>query len=71
MIQVGAFVIEKNAHKLKEKLLKFTTHPVDIFFEDRLFKVQAGEFKGIEEAYKHLHNIIKRRFPEAFIARNP
>ncbi len=69
VIQVGAFVMEQNAIKVKEDLIKKTDLPVDIFFEDGLHKVQISGFQGRKKAFEYLPKLAKRGYREAFVVR--
>ena len=68
-IQVGAFIKEQNAKSVKEQILKITDHPVDILFEDDLYKVQVWGFNGRKEALKYLPKFKNKRYPNAFVVR--
>ena len=69
LIQVGAFSKEKNAVNAKIMLLKITDNPVDIMFEDGLYKVQISGFSGRKEGLAFIPKLVKRGFPEAFVVR--
>ena len=69
IIQVGAFSIEANAVKAKETLLRITDNPVDIMWEDGLYKVQISGFNGRKEGLDFIPKIHKKGFPEAFVVR--
>ncbi len=69
IIQVGAFAIENNAINARESLRKITDHPIDIMFEDALFKVQISGFQGRKEGLEFIPKLVKRGFPEAFVVR--
>ena len=68
-IQVGAFIKEQNAIQVKQQLIRTTDHPVDILFEDGLYKVQIWGFKGRKEALEYLPKFKRKGFPAAFVVR--
>ncbi len=69
IIQVGAFAKEKNAVMTKEELLKISSHPVDIMWQDRLYKVQISGFQGRKESVEYIPKLNKKGFTEAFVVR--
>jgi len=68
-IQIGAFMKELNAIKVKEQLLKATDHPIDILFEEGLFKVQIRGFHERREALEYLPKFKRQGFADAFVVR--
>ena len=68
-IQAGAFFKEQNAQIVKEQLLKASDHPVDILFEDGLYKVQIWGFNGRKEAMEYLPKLKRKGFTQAFVVR--
>ena len=69
LIQVGAFAKERNAVNAKLALLKITDNPVDIMFEDVLYKVQISGFNGQKEGLEFIPKLVRKGFPEAFVVR--
>lgn len=68
-IQVGAFSKELNAVKVKQDLLRTTDHPIDIIYEDGLFKVQISGFLGRRTSIEYLPKLIQKGYAEAFVVR--
>ena len=69
IIQVGAFAKETNALKTREILLRITDNPVDIMWEDGLYKVQISGFQGRKQALEFKPKLATEGFPEAFLVR--
>ena len=69
IIQVGAFSKEKNAVNAKITLQRITDNPVDIMFEDGLYKVQISGFNGRKEGFEYIPKLMKKGFPESFVVR--
>ena len=69
IIQVGAFVQQKNATKVKEDLHKTTKLPILIIYEEGYYKVQINGFHGWQQADKMVRKIIETGYSEAYIKR--
>ena len=69
VIQVGAFVDQKNAIKAKNKLSAVTDLPLTLLFIDGFYKLRISGFKGRVQAFEFLPKLHALGFAEAYVAR--
>ena len=66
-IQVGAFSKQQNAIMVEQKLIKDTTHPSTIIFENGFYKLRISGFIDRKEANNYIPKLRAQGFPQAYI----
>jgi hypothetical protein len=69
VIQVGVFAIKTNAIEAEKRLVQMSDHPVNLIFENGLYKVQISGFQGRKQALMFLPKLFDIGFSTAYVVR--